>query len=175
MTYKHLAIIALLVVLMVPTLSYAENAVRSAKAEKDPAIAANSLTEEQKDKNRKERIDHALNALEQNINVVDKSIKQSLVRLSGIDKNDKDFNQIKDDISKAEALVSQADKAVEEARTAVKTMDTTNKDDIQKMKDRISEAKKLTHDSISFIKKAVTKLKVVKLTTHAALPTAPKQ
>ncbi len=175
MKYKNLITVAILAILIVPTMSFAESNAREAKSEKDPAIASNSLTEEQKDKNRKDRIGHALNALEQNISVVDKSIKQSLVRLSGIDKNDKDFNQIKDDITKAQALVSQASKAIEEARDVVKTIDTTKMEDVQNMRERLQEAKKLTQDSISFIKKAVVKLKVIKLTSQAGSAEEPKQ
>ncbi len=125
----------------------------------NPASQANTISEEMKDKNRKDRVTNALNALERNISMVERAISKLNVKLESMDTSNKDYNLIKDSLGKASAMMTQSRAIINEAKSSVSEMNTTSQEDIKEMKDKILESKKLTLDSIVFIKKATAKLK----------------
>ncbi len=161
MTQKNIITLALLIIILVPTVGYAEVYYLSNKDGTAPKIK--TIPPSTIERNKKEQVLNALNALDQNINMVDKSIKQTLIRIKGVDPSNSKLTQVNEYVEGAATNLTEAEKIVNDTRDLLANVSINDKESITKIKEQISNSKKLTHESISQMKKAILLLKKMKI------------
>lgn len=161
MTHKHIISIFVLMSIVLPVTSFADVLIAKNTNTKDtPSV---SISEKEKDKNRKQRISFALNAVDQNILIVEKSIKQATLRLEGVDQKSPKIENIKNNLTAAGEKLNEARKIISDIKANLKNTDTANAEQIKEIRARIEDAKKDIFESIKLAKKAIQDLKTMKI------------
>lgn len=162
MTYPNIIKIAILILLIVPTFSFAKNILPLAKEQK--LEQSKSISEEaMQRKNKMDRIISAIKAMEGNIIIIERSIDQSLIRVEGVGKDSADIKIIKSKLKSAKEKTTASREILEDAAKFTEDMDPKNKDDVEKMKSMLTEIRKTLHESITLAKEAIVILKPVRL------------
>lgn len=165
MTHKHIISTLVLMSVIFPTASFAETAVskNTQKNNVKESVIYKDISEKEKDKNRKQRINFALKAIEQNIQIVEKSIKQATLRLDCVDQTSPKVSEVRNNLNDATAKLNDAKKGVEDIRASLKNISTSDIEQVKSIREKIDVVKNDIAESIKLTKKAVTTLRTMKV------------
>lgn len=165
MMRKYLISIAIFSIVVIPQAVFAETFLTRSAGSKntdEPTAEVNSTEATQK-KNRLDRIESSLKALDRNISIIEGNITQIKIRISGIDPNNKDIALVNDTLVKAEAKLSETREMISKSRQYTMTLDPKDPIQVKQIREMIASSSKLLHESIVLTQATVKKLKLIKL------------